>query len=164
MGSAARWGCYQKGLNRKEDLQPGRCKRTDGKKWRCSREAHRESTYCERHMQRGRNSSRKPMTLSITTSTTSPVMKIHSNSVHDRPFIQTIHPASFYSLSSSRHQNSSTQQPFLESGSSYQTNKDNRFVFMTKITKASTKYQRHNYGKSRLLFVFNLIHVGLYKV
>ncbi|KAK1375902.1 Growth-regulating factor [Heracleum sosnowskyi] len=119
-----RWGSYRKRFNRKEELEPERCKRTDGKKWRCSREAHRESRYCERHMHRGR----KPVTISA--NTTSPVIKIHSNSVHDHPSIQTsalIHPASLYSQSSSR-QNSSTQQLFLESGSFYQTNKDYRFM------------------------------------
>lgn len=131
MGFAARWGCYHNSFNRKEDLEPGRCKRTDGKKWRCSREAHRESKYCERHMHRGRNSSRKPVT--IATNTTSPVIKIHSNSVHDQPSVQTstlIHPASLYFQSSSRHQNSSNQQLFLESGSFYQTTKDYRFDVM----------------------------------
>ncbi|KAD6454474.1 hypothetical protein E3N88_09180 [Mikania micrantha] len=46
---------------KKFDPEPGRCKRTDGKKWRCSKEAHGESKYCERHMHRGRNRSRKPV-------------------------------------------------------------------------------------------------------
>jgi hypothetical protein len=27
------------GLGRKIDPEPGRCRRTDGKKWRCSKEA-----------------------------------------------------------------------------------------------------------------------------
>ncbi|KAL1829306.1 hypothetical protein ACET3Z_007718 [Daucus carota] len=127
--SAARWEYYHKGLTRKEDLEPGRCKRTDGKKWRCSRDAHRESKYCEKHMHRGRNSSRKPE--AITTNTTSPVLKIHLNSAHDQPAIQTsalIHPDSLYSQSSPMHQNSRTQQMFMESRSSYQTYKDYRFM------------------------------------
>lgn len=50
------------GYGRKvEDLEPGRCRRTDGKKWRCSKEAHPDSKYCERHMHRGKNRSRKPV-------------------------------------------------------------------------------------------------------
>ncbi|KAE9614502.1 putative transcription factor interactor and regulator C3H-WRC/GRF family [Lupinus albus] len=44
---------------KKIDLEPGRCRRTDGKKWRCSRDAHPNSKYCERHMIRRRYSSRK---------------------------------------------------------------------------------------------------------
>jgi hypothetical protein len=44
-----------------EDPEPGRCRRTDGKKWRCSREAYGESKYCDRHMHRGKNRSRKPV-------------------------------------------------------------------------------------------------------
>uniref|UniRef100_A0A804PLY6 Growth-regulating factor n=1 Tax=Zea mays TaxID=4577 RepID=A0A804PLY6_MAIZE len=48
-------------LGRKLDPEPGRCRRTDGKKWRCSKEAAPDSKYCERHMHRGRNRSRKPV-------------------------------------------------------------------------------------------------------
>ncbi|GLT78312.1 hypothetical protein SLA2020_498520 [Shorea laevis] len=41
------------------DPEPGRCRRTDGKKWRCSKEAVPNHKYCERHMHRGRHRSRK---------------------------------------------------------------------------------------------------------
>ncbi|KAI3982552.1 hypothetical protein MKX01_031291 [Papaver californicum] len=41
--------------------EPGRCRRTDGKKWRCSKDVVPEQKYCERHMHRGRNRSRKPV-------------------------------------------------------------------------------------------------------
>ncbi|KAK3042075.1 hypothetical protein RJ639_001777 [Escallonia herrerae] len=41
------------------DPEPGRCKRTDGKKWRCSRDVAPHHKYCERHMHRGRPRSRK---------------------------------------------------------------------------------------------------------
>lgn len=37
-----------------EDPETWRCKRTDGKKWRCSREAFGDSKYCERHKHRGK--------------------------------------------------------------------------------------------------------------
>ncbi|XP_042471400.1 growth-regulating factor 4-like isoform X2 [Zingiber officinale] len=46
---------------RKLDPEPGRCRRTDGKKWRCSKDAHPDSKYCIHHMHRGRNRSRKPV-------------------------------------------------------------------------------------------------------
>ena len=46
---------------KKIDPEPGRCRRTDGKKWRCSREAHPDSKYCDRHMIRRRYRSRKPV-------------------------------------------------------------------------------------------------------
>ncbi|PNT76253.1 growth-regulating factor 2 [Brachypodium distachyon] len=59
------WGCYGPAAmqygRRAEDPEPGRCRRTDGKKWRCSREAFGESKYCDRHMHRGKNRSRKPV-------------------------------------------------------------------------------------------------------
>ncbi|XXG43859.1 hypothetical protein AAC387_Pa01g3802 [Persea americana] len=57
---------------KKPDPEPGRCRRTDGKKWRCSKDAYPDSKYCERHMHRGRNRSRKPVetqTISQSTST-----------------------------------------------------------------------------------------------
>ena len=37
------------------DPEPGRCRRTDGKKWRCSRDVVPEQKYCERHLHRGRH-------------------------------------------------------------------------------------------------------------
>ncbi|KAF2566956.1 hypothetical protein F2Q68_00026464 [Brassica cretica] len=43
------------------DPEPGRCKRTDGKKWRCSRNVVGSYKYCDRHIHRGRNRSRKPV-------------------------------------------------------------------------------------------------------
>ncbi|XP_047963075.1 growth-regulating factor 4-like isoform X2 [Salvia hispanica] len=43
------------------DPEPGRCRRTDGKKWRCSRDAVASQKYCHRHMHRGKNRSRKPV-------------------------------------------------------------------------------------------------------
>ncbi|XP_010520938.1 PREDICTED: growth-regulating factor 7 [Tarenaya hassleriana] len=41
------------------DSEPGRCRRTDGKKWRCSRDVVPNHKYCERHLHRGRPRSRK---------------------------------------------------------------------------------------------------------
>ncbi|XP_038995985.1 growth-regulating factor 7-like [Hibiscus syriacus] len=47
----------------RRDVEPGRCKRTDGKKWRCSRDVAPDQKYCERHLHRGRPRSRKPVEL-----------------------------------------------------------------------------------------------------
>ncbi|KAG6528458.1 hypothetical protein ZIOFF_010633 [Zingiber officinale] len=72
------WGAYQMGDARKAmDPEPGRCRRTDGKKWRCSKEAYPDSKYCERHMHRGKSRSRKPVELSLATS---PVSSGHCSS------------------------------------------------------------------------------------
>ncbi|KAJ4904287.1 growth-regulating factor 9 [Raphanus sativus] len=46
-------------LNDKVDPEPTRCRRTDGKKWRCSNKVLLLQKYCERHMHRGRKRSRK---------------------------------------------------------------------------------------------------------
>ncbi|KAL6000053.1 hypothetical protein ACLOJK_034730 [Asimina triloba] len=75
------WGCFQVGFGRKgTDPEPGRCRRTDGKKWRCSKEAFPDSKYCERHMHRGRNRSRKPVESTPTTPPSAPSTNPSSSS------------------------------------------------------------------------------------
>ncbi|KAG5139075.1 hypothetical protein AAZX31_12G014200 [Glycine max] len=61
---------------KKVDPEPGRCRRTDGKKWRCSKEAYPDSKYCERHMHRGRNRSRKPVESQTMTHSSSTVTSL----------------------------------------------------------------------------------------
>ncbi|KAJ6946681.1 hypothetical protein NC651_001397 [Populus alba x Populus x berolinensis] len=60
-------------FGKKIDSEPGRCRRTDGKKWRCSKDAHPDSKYCERHMNRSRNRSRKPVESQTTSQSMSTV-------------------------------------------------------------------------------------------
>ncbi|WCJ35578.1 Growth-regulating factor 6 [Euphorbia peplus] len=57
--NALSWGGFHLGFSSNSDPEPGRCRRTDGKKWRCSRDAVADQKYCERHMNRGRHRSRK---------------------------------------------------------------------------------------------------------
>ncbi|KAL6124369.1 hypothetical protein ACLB2K_076882 [Fragaria x ananassa] len=45
----------------KMDPEPGRCRRTDGKKWRCRRDVVPYEKYCQKHIHRGRQRSRKPV-------------------------------------------------------------------------------------------------------
>ncbi|XP_011075906.1 growth-regulating factor 2 [Sesamum indicum] len=52
---------YHGRYSKNGDPEPGRCKRTDGKKWRCSRDVAPHQKYCERHLHRGRPRSRKPV-------------------------------------------------------------------------------------------------------
>ncbi|MCO5594097.1 hypothetical protein L7F22_048118 [Adiantum nelumboides] len=54
------WGGYRLGFGANADPEPGRCRRTDGKKWRCSRDVVPDQKYCERHIHRGRHRARKP--------------------------------------------------------------------------------------------------------
>lgn len=58
---AVGWGPFHLGFSGSNDPEPGRCRRTDGKKWRCSRDAVPDQKYCERHINRGRHRSRKPV-------------------------------------------------------------------------------------------------------
>lgn len=53
------WSPFHMGFGGNIDPEPGRCRRTDGKKWRCSRDVVPDQKYCERHMHRGRHRSRK---------------------------------------------------------------------------------------------------------
>ncbi|PKI73710.1 hypothetical protein CRG98_005951 [Punica granatum] len=134
------WSCYHHQYqhpqtmlgSRKIDPEPGRCRRTDGKKWRCSKEAFPDSKYCERHMHRGKNRSRKHVEqqqqlISSTASTTATTM---ANQLTGRS-------SSLYSLDSNAalsrpHHHSSVLSDhnyFLDSGSSYsQLNSDYRYA------------------------------------
>lgn len=60
-GYTVGWGPFHLGYSGSNDPEPGRCRRTDGKKWRCSRDAVPDQKYCERHINRGRHRSRKPV-------------------------------------------------------------------------------------------------------
>ncbi|XP_020596367.1 growth-regulating factor 6-like [Phalaenopsis equestris] len=57
--SSSAWGTFHPGFSGSSDPEPGRCHRTDGKKWRCSRDAIADQKYCERHLNRVRHRSRK---------------------------------------------------------------------------------------------------------
>ncbi|ESR52452.1 hypothetical protein KPL70_005626 [Citrus sinensis] len=60
--------------NSSSDPEPWRCRRTDGKKWRCSRDVAPEQKYCERHSHKSRPRSRKPVEL--------PAHRGHNSSLH----------------------------------------------------------------------------------
>ncbi|XLR11960.1 hypothetical protein S83_039898 [Arachis hypogaea] len=63
------------------DPEPNRCRRTDGKKRRCSKNTVPYHKYCERHVHRGRNRSRKPVETSKvvnSNSITKPCSKLHT--------------------------------------------------------------------------------------
>nr|AIN46596.1 growth regulating factor 3 [Larix kaempferi] len=79
------WSPFHMGFGGNIDPEPGRCRRTDGKKWRCSRDVVPDQKYCERHMHRGRHRSRKPVeghTAAVTcqsNSTSAPAVTSSSN-------------------------------------------------------------------------------------
>ncbi|KAF7017692.1 hypothetical protein CFC21_031093 [Triticum aestivum] len=57
--------------------EPDRCRRTDGKKWRCSRGVVPGHKYCERHVHRGRGRARKPVEAAAATSAI-PIRAMHA--------------------------------------------------------------------------------------
>ncbi|XP_074308666.1 uncharacterized protein LOC141643412 [Silene latifolia] len=76
--------------------EPWRCKRTDGKKWRCSRDVAPDQKYCDRHSHKTRPSarSRKPVesSLLVSSATTSRTSTSNPN---------FINPSSSHEMSSS---------------------------------------------------------------
>ncbi|XP_023771273.1 growth-regulating factor 5 [Lactuca sativa] len=129
------WNCFQMGFGRKIDPEPGRCRRTDGKKWRCSKEAYPDSKYCERHMHRGRNRSRKPVEVNSAPNTP-PALSISTKPMMNYPVSPFLYPQIQLSSSSSSRAPvngnvvSSHQDRFwLESSSGYssRSEKDNSY-------------------------------------
>ncbi|XP_024010686.1 growth-regulating factor 9 isoform X2 [Eutrema salsugineum] len=66
-------------LSAKVEPEPTRCRRTDGKKWRCSNKVLLFQKYCERHMHRGRKRSRKLVESSSYVVVSSPASTKHDN-------------------------------------------------------------------------------------
>ncbi|KAF8117825.1 hypothetical protein N665_0008s0167 [Sinapis alba] len=58
-GGSLKLGITSNASNNVADREPWRCKRTDGKKWRCSRSVVPDQKYCERHAHKSRPRSRK---------------------------------------------------------------------------------------------------------
>ncbi|XP_019059039.1 PREDICTED: growth-regulating factor 8 isoform X2 [Tarenaya hassleriana] len=75
------------------DLEPWRCRRTDGKKWRCSRNVIPDHKYCERHSHKNRPRSRKhvelpPHTVNHGTSTIAAAAKNNTTDQLVRTYLQ----------------------------------------------------------------------------
>jgi hypothetical protein len=137
---AVGWGCFEMGFGRKVDPEPGRCRRTDGKKWRCSKEAYPDSKYCERHMHRGRNRSRKPVeqlvvssanTTSLTSSSTSSTYTNRNISLNNSSSLTSSFP---FSTSMSCHDQSQQQQQSFSQ--SYQNSSQNPYFYSQQSTSS----------------------------
>lgn len=79
------------------DPEPGRCRRTDGKKWRCSKDVVAGQKYCERHMHRGRQRSRKLVEASQTAAASEKPSPHNSSKNSDNP---TTHSSNLAKVSS----------------------------------------------------------------
>ncbi|PRQ60564.1 putative transcription factor interactor and regulator C3H-WRC/GRF family [Rosa chinensis] len=112
-------GGFNLRLSNSKDPEPGRCKRTDGKKWRCSRDVAPNQKYCERHMHRGRPRSRKHVEIhaSNTTSTTTTIAK---RVRRDNNNSNNIRPISPPTISNPSHEMSKNGYPTQFFGSSLQ--------------------------------------------
>ncbi|KAL5192565.1 Growth-regulating factor 7 [Glycine soja] len=129
--SSSRSSCMDGGFNLRlansTDPEPGRCRRTDGKKWRCSRDVAPNHKYCERHMHRGRPRSRKPVEVNTNTTPTSINNNNNNHQIKrarhecNNPFatpdvaVAISNPTSRKGESSSHFLGSTTTQPYLKS-------------------------------------------------
>ncbi|XP_027334405.1 growth-regulating factor 7 isoform X2 [Abrus precatorius] len=126
-----RYPCMDGGFNLRlassTDPEPGRCRRTDGKKWRCSRDVAPNHKYCERHMHRGRPRSRKPVEVHTNTITNTLSSNNNNNLQIKRPrhdcnpfptagvTVAISNPSTRKDASSSHYLAPPTTQPYLES-------------------------------------------------
>lgn len=120
-------GGFNLRLANSTDPEPGRCRRTDGKKWRCSRDVAPNHKYCERHMHRGRPRSRKPVEVNTNTTPTSINNNNNNHQIKrarhecNNPFatpdvaVAISNPTSRKGESSSHFLGSTTTQPYLKS-------------------------------------------------
>ncbi|GFS44510.1 growth-regulating factor 8 [Actinidia rufa] len=74
-------------FSRGSDLEPWRCRRTDGKKWRCSRDVTPNQKYCERHAHKTRSRSRKPVELASHNTNTSTSTKTNNSMNTHHPLV-----------------------------------------------------------------------------
>lgn len=84
-----------------KDPELGRCKRTDGKKWRCSRDVVPHQKYCERHMHRGRPRSRKPVEVPPNNKKTRLHLPTHTTPTPKQLLRSTIPPNEIHNSSNS---------------------------------------------------------------
>lgn len=61
------------------DPEPWRCRRTDGKKWRCAKECAPDLKYCEKHSHKTRSRSRKPVESQSRNTKDNPTILSNSN-------------------------------------------------------------------------------------
>ncbi|CAN1218364.1 Growth-regulating factor 1 [Linum perenne] len=140
------WGGYfQVGNGKKGDPEPGRCRRTDGKKWRCSKEAnHPNSKYCERHMHRGKNRSRKPVEISPSSSSSAPSTAATTNTSYYNPNILSSTTTSSLDNSQLHHLNPSFIYPHHSSSSSSSSSSSNRANIGSEFSPQSINSTTHN--------------------
>ncbi|XP_075511876.1 growth-regulating factor 6-like [Primulina tabacum] len=163
--SAFGWGGFHLGFS-STDPEPGRCRRTDGKKWRCARDAVADQKYCERHMNRGRHRSRKPVEgqtgHSATTITTISGMMAPNDSSKTTPAA----PAS--SVSNALHLSHNRQVQSLELGmpniivnrcvpEKDNTKGVNRHATILSMATSGTSLKENQYDKSSPRSEFGLV-------
>ncbi|CAN4092191.1 unnamed protein product [Withania somnifera] len=175
--SALGWGAFHLGFSNSSDPEPGRCRRTDGKKWRCSRDAVADQKYCERHMNRGRHRSRKPVeghtgnSASRNTSSTTNSAKMMNMSSAASAALASGSTAASNSLNLSHHNqlcnlqpavtNPSTTSPYLERSYMAKENFGERYPDTKGPTIVSPSVKEPHYKEQNLYGVTSRAEFGL---
>ncbi|KAL2338780.1 hypothetical protein Fmac_013226 [Flemingia macrophylla] len=149
------WNYLPMGLGRKIDPEPGRCRRTDGKKWRCSKEAYPDSKYCERHMHRGKNRSRKPVEVLKTTTISPTTTNTDASSITKNTPVPALSPTT-HSLSHdtyNHHHHSFLYQPSRPSNAVALSFQDNSAPLFLDTASCS---QNNNNTDCRNRYVYGL--------
>lgn len=114
------------------DPEPWRCRRTDGKKWRCSRDVAPDQKYCERHAHKSRPRSRKLVEIQShnTTDTTSTSTTTNTtNALHSTTpvYRNTISNTETLSAATSSYQHPRCSEWFMKSGTSLVSSSNQQF-------------------------------------
>lgn len=176
--NALGWGAFQLGFSNSNDPEPGRCRRTDGKKWRCSRDAVADQKYCERHMNRGRHRSRKPVegqtgnsASGNTSATTTSAKMMNMSSAAASTALASGGAAASNSLNLSHHNqlsnlqpavtNPSTTSPYLERSYTAKENFGERYSDTKGSTIVSPSVKEPQYKEQNLYGVTSRAEFGL---
>ncbi|KAM7512063.1 hypothetical protein LguiB_010938 [Lonicera macranthoides] len=138
------------------DPEPGRCRRTDGKKWRCTKNVVPDLKYCERHMHRGHQRSRKHVEASQnilqsdkTTKSTTPAIDYCNTSNTNTKFSIPVPQNLYLSTHSSNTKNSDlyAKRTYISNDGKYSVNVSTETV--GKTTGASLNIGATERGTSR---------------
>ncbi|KAI3727810.1 hypothetical protein L6452_16430 [Arctium lappa] len=115
------------------DPEPWRCRRTDGKKWRCSRDVAPDQKYCERHAHKSRPRSRKLVEIQshntntdTTTTTATATTTTNAHHITTPVYRNTISNTEMLSAATSSYQHPMCSEWFMKSGTTTPVSSSNQ--------------------------------------
>ncbi|XP_024023822.1 growth-regulating factor 8 isoform X2 [Morus notabilis] len=150
-------GSLELGVPNTSDPEPWRCRRTDGKKWRCSRNVVPDQKYCERHSHKSRPRSRKPVeqlhSHFFTTTTTTTTNNNNNNNGNNNTTLSYLkssgllnqrekHPSLY---SSTSHDQTRGLEWFMKGEEANSSNQQGSFFTRPQSERAFDFYNNNNY-------------------